>query len=186
MAKEPEEQQAGEDLEQQEGKSGPLASLSVRTKVIAVIVAITLVEAIVFFIISKGCGESDILGQWEQASAKKSGDVLNPTVTMEPQVIPLKQESMADQPHYLKIQIALEIASKEEELKVTEDIEKLKPWIKEMVINQVSSMTFRDISMPEAMKNMKKKLLESVNEKLGRGSLKPRIRSVIILEWFPQ
>ena len=177
MAKDPEDAQRPGDepvVTSSASASGKSAPFSLKTAVAVVVLMIA--EGVVLIIVMSGGGF------WQSAAPQE--EMYGPTASLPPLTIPLKPESDADANHYLQCTIALEIADKGRKEAVKELIESRGPHLKNMVISEISKLTYRQVRRPDTKKDAAKKILEKVNHILGSYKGRDQIKSVLWEKWF--
>jgi len=101
-------------------------------------------------------------GEPAQVEASQEGELQNfDLYTLEPIVVNLFDPTGR---RYMQIQLALALPSK----KYEEEIKKFEPVLKDTIITVLSAMTPEEALQPQAKEQIKKELLEKLNEVLGK------------------
>ncbi|MEK7475476.1 MAG: flagellar basal body-associated FliL family protein [Candidatus Coatesbacteria bacterium] len=104
---------------------------------------------------------------------KKPGEVPlpGPTITISDQVYNLGEAN-----HYLKATILLELnadnRSEKQNASLLEEVKRREPQIRDLIIREVSSKTFREVNSPQGKEMLKDELRQKINGLLTRGELK--------------
>ena len=119
--------------------------------------------------IGGGC----VMARLNNPYKKKPGEVPlpGPTVTIQDQVYNLEESN-----RYLKAAILLELKvdnkSEKQNQEFQEEVKRRLSQIRDLIIREVSSKTFREVNSPQGKEQLKEELRLKINELLSRGELK--------------
>ncbi len=136
---------------EQEGKKGKGGKKKLILFLLIGVVILGIAGGVVMFLGGKKKGE-------EKEKAKKPEKTF--FVTLDPIVVNLLDPSGK---RYLQIQISLEVGSK----KLEDEIKEKEPIIKDIINTYLGEKTVDDVLAPNAKEEIKKELLEKINQALG-------------------